>query len=817
MKLRVLILIIFLCLPSLLFAQETAIIFGIIKGSDGSPIFLANVSIPGTRYGVVTKADGSYELSVPAGKEITIVFSCVGYEQADSILTLQPGSRLEINQVMQVSVTNLDEVSVSEEIDRSTTITRINIKTLNQLPTTSGSVEAMIKTLPGVSSTNELSSQYSVRGGNFDENLVYVNDIEIYRPFLIRSGQQEGMSFINSDMVSSIRFSSGGFEASYGDKMSSVLDITYRRPTEFGGSANVSLLGGALHLEGASKNQRFTHTSGVRYKTSQYLLQSLETKGEYIPNFFDFQTFITYNLTETFEISVLGNIATNCYKFIPANRTTKFGTVDVPLNLIIFYDGQETDKFNTYFGAFTAHYRPNTNLSLKFISSAYNSIEKETYDIQGQYLINQLDNRIGSESFGDSILNIGIGTFLSHARNYLDAYVYSLSHTGSYNADGHRIKWGLKWQQEAINDNLSEWEMVDSAGYSIPFSDKEVKLSDVIKSENNLLSNRYSSYLQHTYAFYSRNIKYYLNSGIRLSYWDYNNQMLVSPRITFSMKPDWNRNMMFRLATGYYYQPPFYKELRFPAGDINPEIRAQKSVHIVAGGDYIFSAWNRPFKFTVEFYYKHLADLIPYKLDNVRIRYAAENKASGYAAGIDLKIHGDFVPGAESWASLSLMKTQEDISNDFFYNKIGQKKTIGPYPRPTDQRLNFGLFFQDYFPNHPDYKVSLNILFGTGLPFSAPGMERYDRVFRMPSYKRVDIGFSRAIIKEGMPSGEGKSNRFFRNLWVSAEVFNLLGIKNTISYLWVKTVSNQDSFAGEFAVPNYLTSRRFNIKVSAKF
>lgn len=817
MKLRLLILTMLLYLPSLLIAQETAIIYGIVKGYDETPIFLANVSIPGTRYGIVTKADGSYELTVPAGEEIRIVFSCVGYEQSEFAVIPEAGSRNEINQVLQVSVTSLDEVSVSEEIDRSTTITRINIKTLNHMPTTSSGVEAMIKTLPGVSSTNELSSQYSVRGGNFDENLVYVNDIEIYRPFLIRSGQQEGMSFINSDMVSAIRFSAGGFEASYGDKMSSVLDITYRRPTEFGGSANISLLGGGLHLEGASKNQRFTHTSGVRYKTSQYLLQSLETKGEYIPNFFDFQTFITYNLTETFEISVLGNIATNRYKFIPANRTTKFGTVDVPLNLVIYYDGQETDKFNTYFGAFTAHYRPNTNLSLKLISSAYNSQEQETFDIQGQYWINQLDNRIGSESFGDSILNIGIGTFLNHARNYLDAHVYSLNHTGSYTSNGHRIKWGLQWQQEAIIDKLSEWEMVDSAGYSIPFSAKEVMLSDVIKSENNLLSNRYTSYLQHTYVFNSRDIKYYLNSGIRLNYWDYNNQLLVSPRVTVSMKPDWDRNMMFRLALGYYYQPPFYKELRFPAGDINPEIRAQKSIHIVAGGDYIFSAWNRPFKFTVELYYKHLADLIPYKLDNVRIQYSAENIASGYAAGIDLKIHGDFVPGAESWASLSLMRTQEDISDDFYYNDIGQKKVIGSYPRPTDQRLSFGLFFQDYFPNQPDYKVHLNILFGTGLPFSAPGIDRYDQVFRMPSYKRVDIGFSRAIIKEESPLKDGKSNRLFRNLWISGEIFNLLGIKNTISYLWVKTVSNQDSFAGEFAVPNYLTSRRFNLKLSAKF
>ena len=815
MNCRLFLFLVLVCLPLNLFAQdETTTIYGKITDPEGKPIFPASIAIPGTSRGTVTNDKGLYELVIPSDTNIQIIISCLGYDSYNERIIGTPGARIEINKTLQVSIKNLEEVSISEDIDRGSALTRINIKTLDYLPSTTGGVEALLKTLPGVVSTSELSSQYSVRGGSFDENLVYVNDIEIFRPFLIRSGQQEGLSFINPDMVSTVKFSAGGFEASYGDKMASVLDIVYRRPVEFAGTASLSLLGGSLHLEGASKNQRFTHNSGIRYKTTQYLLSSMETKGEYNPDFLDFQTLITYDITHKIELSLLGNISDNKYHFIPESRSTDFGTFQNPLNLEIYYDGQEMDHFKTFSGAFTTLIRPHDKLSLKFILSAFSSIEEEKFDIQGQYLINELDNTAGSETYGDSILNIGIGTFLNHARNYLDAYIYSASHIGLLTKDDNITKWGIQWQHEIIHDKLSEWEMIDSAGYSIPYSDNMVLLNEVIKSSNHLNTNRLNSFIQNTRKFEDERAVYFFNSGIRLSYWDMNRQLLFSPRIILSLKPYWERNIMFRFSAGYYYQPPFYKEMRYPDGSLNRNIRAQKSIHFVTGSDWIFSAWDRPFKFTTEVYYKHLQEIIPYKLDNVRIKYMAENKAKGYAVGLEIKLHGEFVPGAESWVSLSLMKTEEDILDDYVYE---ENLEPGFYPRPMDRRLNFGLFFQDYFPNHPDYKVHLNVLYGTGLPFSPPDNERYDLVFRMPSYKRVDIGLSKSLKKQGQVFGEKNPLNFFKEIWLNAEIFNLLGINNTISYLWVKTVYNQEGMPGEFGVPNYLTGRRFNLRISAKF
>jgi hypothetical protein len=815
MNRRLCLFLLLICFPFILSAQEDdAIIFGKITDPEGKPVFPVSIRVAGTIHGTVTNEKGLFELHVPASTDIQLVISCLGYKQTIEKINVEKGNRIEINRTLEIEFKKLEEVSISEEMDRNSSITRINIKTLDYLPSTTGGVEALLKTLPGVVSTSELSSQYSVRGGSFDENLVYVNDIEVFRPFLIRSGQQEGLSFINSDMVSSVKFSAGGFETTYGDKMSSVLDITYRRPSEFGGSASISLLGGSLHLEGISKNRRFTHTSGLRYKTSRYLLSTLETKGEYIPDFFDFQTFLTYDLSSKIELSFLGNISDNRYRFIPETRSTDFGTFQTPLNLVIYYDGQERDRFNTFTGAFTAMIRPHDNLSLKFIASAFSSIEEEKFDIQGQYLINELDNSANSETYGDSILNIGIGTFLNHARNNLDAFIYSVSHIGLLTKGENVVKWGIQWQNETINDKLSEWEMIDSSGYSIPYSDEEVLLNSVVRASNHLESNRFSTYVQNTRRFEDDKAIYYLNAGIRFSYWDLDKQLLVSPRIILSLKPFWKKNIVFRFSAGYYYQPPFYKEMRYPDGSLNRDIRAQKSIHFVSGSDWIFSAWNRPFKFTTEIYYKYLQDIIPYKLDNVRIKYMAENKAKGYAAGLELKLHGEFVPGAESWVSMSIMKTEEDIVDDYVYEENLQP---GYYPRPMDQRLNLGLFFQDYFPNHPDYKVHLNVLFGTGLPFSPPDNERYDLVFRMPSYKRVDIGLSKSLKRENRVfSGKNPLN-FFNEIWLNAEIFNLLDINNTISYLWVKTVFNQENLPGEFGVPNYLTGRRFNVRLSAKF
>ena len=815
MNFRSVLLLALACLPLQLFAQEeTTTIYGKVTDSDGKPIFPASIAVSGTPSGTVSDENGFYELIIPSGKNVNIFFSCLGYDQSEFRINGTPGVRIEINRILHVSSKAMEEVTISDELDRSSSITRIQIKTLDYLPTTTGGVEAILKTLPGVVSTSELSSQYSVRGGSFDENLVYVNDIEIFRPFLIRSGQQEGLSFINSDMVSSVKFSAGGFDASYGDRMSSVLDIIYRRPVQFAGTASLSLLGGSLHLEGASRDQKFTHTSGIRYKTTRHLLSSMQTKGEYIPDFLDFQTFMTYDISDKIELSFLGNISDNRYRFIPESRSTDFGTFQDPLNLVIYYDGQEIDRFNTFTGAFTTLIRPNEELSFKFILSAFSSIEQEKFDIQGQYWINELDNTANSKTYGDSILNIGIGTFLNHARNRLNAYIYSASYIGLLSKNDNVTKWGIQWQHEIVNDRLSEWEMIDSSGYSIPYSDNKIMLNEVIKSSNLLISNRFTSYLQNTRRFEDESAVYYFNAGVRLSYWDLNQQLLFSPRISLSLKPFWKKNFMFRFAAGYYYQPPFYKEMRYPDGSLNRDIKAQKSVHFVAGSDLIFTAWERPFKFTTEVYYKHLTDIIPYKLDNVRIKYMGENKAKGYATGLEMKLHGEFVPGAESWLSVSIMKTDEDIFDDYIYS---ENREPGYYPRPMDQRLNIGLYFQDYFPNRPDYKVHLNFLYGSGLPFSPPDNKRYDLVFRMPSYKRVDIGLSKSIKREDQVFGEKNPLNFFNDIWLNAEIFNLLGINNTISYLWVKTVYNQENMPGEFGVPNYLTSRRFNIRITARF
>lgn len=810
------VLVLLLC-PAWLNAQESGRISGSISDSSHNAIFLANISVRGTGIGTVTARDGSYSLEVPANRELTLVVSCIGYQSVSKKMTIKPGEKVRLDLMMSVSVGNINEVSVMEQSERSTTLDRIDIRTIESLPASGGSVEALLKTLPGVASGNELSSQYSVRGGNYDENLVYVNDVEIYRPFLIRSGQQEGLSFIDSRMVSSVAFSAGGFEARYGDKMSSVLDITYRKPVEFAGSVDMSLLGGAVHLEDAPGKGRITFNSGLRYKTNRYLLSSLETKGEYIPDFLDFQTYATCRLGNRTDLNILGNIARNGYAFIPATRRTEFGTVQNPYNLVIYYDGREKDRFDTYQGAVILHFRPTDNLSLKLIQSAFGSVESENFDIRGQYLINELDNRLGSETFGDSILNIGIGTFLNHARNQLNATVYSASHIGTWFTGNTQLKWGVRYRHEYITDNIGEWELIDSAGYSIPYSRDQVLLSSLTRSNNLIQSNRMSGFVQTTYNYEGSKANYFIIGGLRASYWDYNGQLLVSPRVSLSAQPSANRNVMFRVAAGAYDQPPFYKELRYPDGSINPQLMAQKSIHFVMGADYHFMSWNRPFVLSSEVYFKYMHELIPYRLDNVRIEYAAENLARGYATGIEFKINGEFVKDAESWASLSIMKTEEDIKGDYYYDEDGNRIEPGYYPRPTDRLLNFGLFFQDYFPNNPDYKVNLNFLYGGRLAFSPPDQDRYDLIYHMPAYKRVDIGFSKMVAGDGRIDGGRKPLHFLRSVWITGEIFNLLGVNNTISYLWVKTVSNQDNVPGQFAVPNYLTSRRFNLRVIARF
>ena len=783
--------------------SNNATILGRISNENGEALEMVAISMKNYPIGTTTNRNGEYLLRIPSKKKVTLVFSSVGYLPVEREVNAGEEEKLEINISLNKSEQQIDEVTVAGQRINRGNVSRIDTKFLNNMPDAAfGGVEALIKTLPGVSSNNELSSQYSVRGGNFDENLVYVNDIEVYRPFLIRAGQQEGLTFINSDLVSSIGFSAGGFDAKYGDKMSSVLDIKYRKPIDFQGSASVSILGGSFHIEDISKNKKLSHISGFRYKSNRYLLNSLDEKGEYDPRFTDFQTYITYSFSPKFDLSFLGNLARNKYQFEPKTRQTQFGTWNNALNATIYFQGHEVDQFTTATGALSANYHPNDNLNMKVIASAFNSTENESYDIWGDYYLNELERDMGSEELGDSVLNLGTGSFLNHARNNLVANVFSIDHKGAYNSDKHLVNWGLKMQIEQIDDYMNEWIYRDSTGYSLPYSDKHVYLFSRSFTDFTLHSLRFSGYFQDTYKLPVSRGEMYLTAGIRGNWWDYNKELLVSPRASVSFYPDWKANISFRLSAGIYNQPAFYKELKDLQGNINPDIKAQKSAQFVFGSEYIFQAWDRPFKLTSELYYKNLYYLIPYKVDNVRIRYLSNQEAKGYAAGVDLKVNGEFVSGIESWASLSLMQTAEDVMNDGY----------GYIPRPTDQTLNFSVFFQDYFPGNPTYKMHLAAYFGSRLPTGPPNSERYMDTFRMPSYRRVDLGFSKVLINEEHKFRKGHILDQVKDMWISLEVFNLLGINNTISYFWINSNSGD-----QYGVPNYLTGRKVNLKLSVKF
>jgi len=782
--------------------SNNATLKGVLKDTKGVPLDMVNVVLKEyPTLGTTTNARGEFLLRIPARKQLTVVFSLLGYKTFQDSVYAQAEETVIKNIEMPEQNLELAEIIVREQRRSGGSLTSLDPKILSAIPNASGAIETMLKTLPGVSSNNELSSQYTVRGGNFDENLVYVNDVEVYRPFLIRAGQQEGLSFVNGDMVSTVDFSAGGFNAKYGDKMSSVLDIKYRKPSDFKGSATMSLLGATAHFEDVSLNGKLSHITGIRYKTNKYILGSLDEQGEYDPRFLDIQTYISYQLSEKVDISFLGNIAQNKYKFIPETRETSFGTWQNPLATKIYFSGQEVDDFQTYLGAFTLNFHPNRNLNLKFIASAYHTKEKETYDILGEYYLNQLERNLGSDEFGDSTLNLGVGSFLNHARNYLQARVYSFYHKGAYNSEKHLLNWGIKYQREQIEDRLNEWIYRDSAGYSIPFSDSQVLLYHSLNAKNSVSSNRITSFIQDTWSvpLYSGDL--YLTGGVRFNYWDFNNELLISPRATLSYFPEWEKKMSFRLSAGMYHQSPFFKELKNSDGSINYNARAQRSYQVVGGTDLIFTAWDRPFRFTTEAYYKSMNRLIPYQIDNVRIRYLGEQEAVGYATGLDMKINGEFVSGLQSWASLSLLQTEEDIKGDGH----------GYIPRPTDQTLNFSLFFQDYLPGNPTYRMQLSAFYGSRLPTGPPNGERYQDVFRMPAYRRIDLGFSKVFISPANPA-KSSALRYITDMWLSLEVFNVLDINNTISYFWVSSI-----YGDQFAVPNYLTGRKFNLKLTVRF
>ncbi len=797
---------ILILISTVLYSQNTATIKGNIKDVTGNYVELVNISVIGEQIGATSDFDGNYNLKVPANKNLTIVFSHLEYKSDTLKIKLKPNEIKILNKKMQINYEMISVVSVEEQSKRYRGITRLETKNFELMPNMGNGIENIIKSLPGTSSNNELSSQYTVRGGNFDENLIYVNDIEIYKPQLIKSGQQEGLSFINPDLVQSVEFSAGGFESRYGDKMSSVLDIKYKKPNKFAGSVSGGLLGGTAHLEGGTKNHRLTYIIGARYKSNSYILNTLDTKGEYKPRFWDIQSYITYDVNDKWEMSFLTNYADNAYNFIPEDRETSFGTVNNALGLKIYFDGQEADRFKTFTGAYTNTYKPNSKLRLKLIMSGMRTIEKESYDILGQYYLNELDKNLGSDNLGDSLMNIGIGSFLTHARNRFYADVINIEHKADYKLnDNNRIDWGLGYRLENIEDYVNEWEMHDSAGFSLPFPDTAgyapnfVSLYNNIYANNSLITNKYTAYIQNSYNFSAKDTtKFNLTGGFRFYYSDINKEFLVSPRVSFAVIPNWEKDFVFRFATGVYYQPPFYKEYRDINGNLNLNVKSQQSIHFVLGSDYNLKIWNRPFKLITEVYYKILNNLNPYIVENVKIRYLAENNAHGYATGIDMKLTGEFVPGAESWVSLSVMKTEEDIEGDNY----------GYIPRPSDQLVNANIFFQDYVPKFPTFKAHLNLVFGTGLPFGAPYSERGEQTIRMPAYKRVDLGFSK-IFKTS-----DKQNVFsnFKEISITAEIFNMLGINNTISYVWIK-----DIYGRQYAVPNYLTGRRLNVKLTLRF
>ena len=785
-------------------------------------------------------ADGNFKLNLPSDTAVGIVVKLSGYLIDTLTIKLAKGENRKIKIQLEQNTIELGTAVITDQRALETGMVPIDRRIITSITGPAGGIEMTIKTLPGVYSNNELSSQYSVRGGNYDENLVYVNDVEIYRPFLVRAGQQEGLSFPNPDMVESLRFSAGGFEAKYGDKMSSVLDIRYKRPKAFGGAVSASVLGGNVQVEGATKDYRLAGMLGARYRTTQYLLNSLDVQGQYRPAFTDVQGFLTFALNDKLDIDLLGNYAVNNYRVFPQDQKTEFGTINQALQLRVFFEGKEQNRFATGMGAATLNYRPNQKTNLKLIASSFNSTESERSDVEGFYFIDELERDLGSEDFGDVAFNRGIGSFLTFIRNRLDYQVANVEHKGNYVLENQFLSWGIRAQREQIQDELKEWKMIDSAGYSLPtgqtyeypVSDEEaIVLDSYLKTEAQLESYRFHAYMQNEYRWKRDSIQFTVTGGLRANYWTLNNQALVSPRVVFSMRPlSWKREITFRAAAGHYAQPPFYRELRGFTGEINKDLKAQESWHFISGAEFTFKSWGRDFSFYSEAYYKILRNLVPYEIDNVRVRYYADNLSNGYATGLDLKVNGEFVKGVQSWASLSLMQTKEDIRNDFYYkyfnadgeavikgysnDEITDSLRVEPgfIPRPTDQRFNFSLFFQDYLPRNESLSMQITLIFGSRLPMGPPDLNRFRDTLRIPPYRRVDIGFTKHFISQNRPYTKSGFLKNVKALSLSLEVFNLLGVNNTVSYLWIKDVTNR-----LYGVPNYLTNRLLNLRLQATF
>lgn len=838
MSFRILVVIVLFAFSFAAHAQETGIVKGKVLSTDGKPAIVSVVVEENQRFYTNSNDKGEYELKVPANQFITLVFSSLNTETIREKLSVKPNEVYVLEAEVNLKVQQMKEVEIIDRTKRQeASTTDINVKS-QLLPTVNESIEAyLVAQALGVQKNNELSSAYSVRGGNFDENLVYVNDFEIYRPFLIRSGQQEGLSFANPNMVQSLKFTSGGFQARYGDKMSSVMDVTYKRPKKFGGSFSGSLLGFGGHLEGVfDKKQRFTFIVGVRQRLSQYIIKSLETSGQYSPNFLDVQGYFTFQWNEKWSSEIITQFSRNRFDFKPVQRETTFGYITDVKRLTVYFEGQEADRYQTFMNGFALKYQPNENLSLKLLGSAYLNQEKEAYDILGEYFLSQVESDFSKESFGENIFSLGVGGIQTWARNTLRSEVYVASHRGSWFKNGHNLQWGADYKREFIQDKISEWNRLDSAGYSLPPSPfttdgENVLLNKFLRGSTTLKSNRFSAFIQDTWKF-GDSTKYSFNYGLRYSYWDLNKELLtISPRFQFSVKPKGKTDIIVNIAGGLYYQPPFYREMRNLQGEVNTNLRSQKSAQVVAGFNYAFKAWKRPFSFVAEAYYKHMWDLVPYEFDNVLIRYYGQNQARGYATGIDLRLNGELAEGDESWISLSFMKTGEDIIGDkytAYFDSTGKEvpntrtykdvivdsSTVFPgyIPRPTDQLVNFAMYFQDHIPRFKFIKVNLSLLIGTGLPFGPPDNNRYKDVLRIPPYRRLDIGFSGQLWSSEWAKKKNGFGVMLKSVWLSLEIFNVLGISNTVSYIWVRDVANN-----QYAVPNYLTNRRVNGRIVVNF
>lgn len=793
MRIKTIIFQIICLLVTVTASAQTFTLQGRVTDENNDPIEFASVSCLKQGKMTMTSLKGEYSMQLHSADSVVIKFSMIGYKAKTRVLR-RPRGKQTLQIVLHSDDNQLSEVTITGKKIETGQMENISKDNLKALPSASGNaVEELIQSQAGVSTHSELSSQYNVRGGSFDENSVYIDNVEIYRPFLVRSGQQEGISVINPDMVEKISFSTGGYEARYGDKMSSALNIKYRKPKKFEATASASMLGASAFI-GVS-NKKVSWSNGFRYKTTKHLLGSMDTKGEYSPTFIDYQTYLTYTPNKRWEIKLLGNISDNHYNFTPDDRETKFGTMENVKAFKVYFDGQEKDVFRTFFGAvgITRHFGEKTSLSL--IASAFNTREQEKYDIQGQYWLTQTET---SE-------NLGVGTYFQHARNYLKAHVESAKLLFKTKYKKHDIEGAFTFKKEKITENSVEYEMRDSSNYSIPHTGKDLYMIYSMRAKNVLDANRIEAYVQDAFRFTSNNEKtlYTLNYGVRLSHWSYTKETIVSPRVSLGIIPAFNENVTMRFATGLYYQAPFFKELRdtttqngITYASLNSKAKSQRSIHFIAGFDYRFRMNNRSFKFTAEAYYKALGNLVPYSVNNVKVVYYGNNESSGHAAGIDLKLYGEFVPGTDSWLSLSLMNTSMKLNG----------KSI---PLPTDQRYAINLFFTDYFPGTDRWKMSLKLALADGLPFSAPHQELESNVFRAPAYKRADIGLNYRLV-----NNEGKQRKHIqlRNVWLGAECLNLFGINNVNSYYWITEVTG-----GQYAVPNYLTGRQINFRVTVDF